>query len=139
MLFSVVTPSLNNLNGLRQCVGSVRGQRREGCEHLIVDAGSTDGTVTWLVEGSGSPGPDTPRDWTTATPSASGLPSLRWISEPDDGMYAAISKGWCHAKGDILSWLNCDEQYLPGTLAYVASLFDAHPDVDVVYMATPSS
>lgn len=48
-------------------------------------------------------------------------------------MYDAINKGWSRATGDILCWLNCDEQYLPGTLAKVAAAFAAHPDVDMVF------
>ena len=48
-------------------------------------------------------------------------------------MYDAINKGWGKAQGDILAWLNCDEQYLPGTLAKVAAAFQAHPEVDIVF------
>jgi len=51
----------------------------------------------------------------------------------DGGMYDAIGKGWSKARGEVLSWLNADEQYLPGTLCRVGEYFDGHPDVDAVF------
>jgi glycosyltransferase involved in cell wall biosynthesis len=59
--------------------------------------------------------------------------SFTWSSERDAGMYDAINKAWAKADGDILSWLNADEQYLPGTLRRIADYFDSHPDVDAVF------
>lgn len=126
MIFSVVTPSRNALRGLRRCIGSVRGQSQAMTEHIVMDGGSTDGTVPWLTQwqdrttsGTGSPVP--------------GVPAFRWTSEPDHGMYDAINKGWAQARGDILSWLNCDEQYLPDTLTRVAASFAANPGTDIVF------
>ncbi len=58
---------------------------------------------------------------------------LRWLSEPDRGMYDALNKGFDLACGDILGWLNADEQYLPGTLAFVAEWFSAHPGHDLLF------
>ena len=111
MLFSIATPTRNALPALKQCVGSVRAQHGVTHEHCIRDACSSDGTPSWL----GS------------------QPDLRWESKPDGGMYAAINDAWSHAHGDILSWLNADEQYLPGTLATVATAFCDHPEVDLVW------
>ena len=111
MLFSIVTPTRNNLPDLRRCVGSVRGHDAVAREHLIHDAVSSDGTREWLASQAG----------------------IDALSEPDAGMYDAINRGWARSKGDILSWLNSDEQYLPGTLARVQELFSSHPTVDALW------
>jgi glycosyltransferase involved in cell wall biosynthesis len=108
--FSIVTPSFNMATALRRAIGSVRGQNDVPHEHIIQDGGSTDGTAEWLATQSG----------------------ITWRSESDSGMYDAINRGWERASGGILSWLNCDEQYLPGTLQAVRAWFDRHSDADVV-------
>jgi glycosyltransferase involved in cell wall biosynthesis len=59
--------------------------------------------------------------------------SFRYASEPDGGMYDAINKAWAKADGDVLAWLNHDEQYLPGTFKAVADYFDRHPDADALF------
>ncbi len=109
--FSIATPTRNSLGKLRRCVGSVRGQENASYEHLVHDACSTDGTPEWLQRQSG----------------------LVTVSEPDAGMYDAINRAWSGARGQFLSWLNSDEQYLPGTLSTVARYFASHPAVDVVF------
>jgi glycosyltransferase involved in cell wall biosynthesis len=111
MLFSIVTPTRNSLHDLKRCVGSVRAQSPVAYEHLPQDAVSADGTPEWLAEQS----------------------DLKAVSQADAGMYDAINRGWARSKGDVLSWLNSDEQYLPGTLDKVRKLFSLHPDVDVVW------
>jgi glycosyltransferase involved in cell wall biosynthesis len=55
------------------------------------------------------------------------------VTENDSGMYDALNKGLARCRGDVLSWLNADEQYLPGSLAYVAEAFRRRPDVDVIF------
>src|SRR5206468_775583 len=62
-----------------------------------------------------------------------GQPNLKLYVEKDRGMYDAINRGLRRATGEILAYLNCDEQYLPGTLSFVADLFARHPDVDVAF------
>jgi hypothetical protein len=57
---------------------------------------------------------------------------LQMHSEADSGMYDAINKAWEKGEGDVYSWLNCDEQYLPGTLAKVARYFEKHSEIDAV-------
>lgn len=109
--FSVATPTHNDLHKLRRCVGSVRGQQGVSVEHLVQDAQSSDGTAAWLAS----------------------QPGLLARSEPDAGMYDAIGRAWARSRGEFLSWLNADEQYLPGALAQVARHFDAHPSVQVLF------
>jgi len=94
---------------LKLCHASVHDQQGVAVEHIIVDGGSTDGTVNWLDAVSGN---------------------CRWVSEKDNGMYDALNKGFSMAQGAILAHLNSDEQYLPGTLAWVAAFFLENPEID---------
>jgi glycosyltransferase involved in cell wall biosynthesis len=110
-LFSVATPTRNDLTKLRRCIGSVRGQQGVTVEHLVQDACSSDGTPAWLAAQA----------------------DVQAVSERDRGMYDAIHRGWARAQGRYLSWLNADEQYLPGTLAFVHEWFQAHPQVPVLF------
>lgn len=80
-------------------------------EHIVQDAGSDDGTLDWL-----------PAD-----------PRVKAFVEKDRGMYDAVNRGYRRATGEILAYLNCDEQYLPGALAKVVAFFQARPEVDVVF------
>lgn len=110
-IFSVVTPVRNGLPFIQRCVASVRGQGSVLREHIVQDALSSDGTAEWCMS---------QRD-------------LVVTSEKDAGMYDAINRGWGKASGQYLSWLNADEQYLPGTLEAVAHAFNEWPDVDVIF------
>ena len=109
--FSIATPTLNSPDKLERRAGSVRGQNRVTLEHLVQSAQSSDGTPAWLSEQSG----------------------LLAVSEKDRGMYDAIHRAWTRSQGEILSWLNSEEQYRLGTLTNVQAFFDAHPQVDVVF------
>lgn len=110
MRFSIVTPSLGQSQWLRLCVASVADQGVEH-EHFVQDAGSKDGTLDWLTADS----------------------RVRTFVEQDAGMYDGINRSLRRATGDVLAYLNCDEQYLPGALAAVAAYFNAHPEVDVAF------
>jgi glycosyltransferase involved in cell wall biosynthesis len=110
-LFSVATPARNAFANLRRCVGSVRGQAPIPVQHLLQDACSTDGSVQWMAQQQ----------------------DLSIVSEPDQGMYDAIDRAWARSTGCYLSWLNADEQYLPGTLSIVHQYFEAHPKTDVLF------
>lgn len=110
MRFSVITPSFRNSNWLKLCIASVADQGVD-CEHIVQDAGSNDGTLDWL-----------PHD-----------PRVKAFIERDNGMFDAVNRGWRRANGDILSHLNCDEQYLPGALAAVEKFFTENTRVDMLF------
>jgi glycosyltransferase involved in cell wall biosynthesis len=110
MLVSIVTPSFRSNQWLKLCVASVADQGI-ALEHIVQDAGSDDGTLDWL-----------PRD-----------PRVKAFVEKDGGMYDGVNRGLRRAKGDILAYLNCDEQYLPGALQTVTAFFDRHPEAEVVF------
>jgi len=110
MNFSIVTPSFRNSNWLKLCIASVADQGVD-LEHIVQDAGSDDGTLDWLT-----------RD-----------PRVRAFVEADAGMYDAVNRGLRRANGDILAYLNCDEQYLPGALRRAGAFFQAHPEAEVVF------
>src|SRR5690349_21578927 len=57
----------------------------------------------------------------------------RLVVEKDNGMYDAINRGLKSAHGEICAYLNCDEQYLPGTLSQVVRFFASHPEIDVLF------
>ncbi len=133
MHFTIITPSYNMVNYLPDCCASIRDQAGPGVtvDHLVMDGGSTDGTVEWLTAQDGQRfSLDDPMPGDRAKPNGY---RLYWVSEPDDGMYDAINKGWARATGEVLAWLNCDEQYLPGTLATVSRVFAARPNKDFAY------
>jgi glycosyltransferase involved in cell wall biosynthesis len=109
--FSVVTPSYNMLGYLRRCHASVMDQQGVGVEHIVIDALSSDGTQEWL-------------DRQADTVSVVG---------EDRGMYDAINKGMRVANGEIVAYLNCDEQYLPNALQTVGAFMRAHPHIDLVF------
>jgi len=109
--FSIITPSFNHAHFLRDCIESVRAQEETSWEHLVMDGGSTDGTLAILRE----------------------YPHLQWISEPDRGMSEAINKGFRRARGDWVMWLNADDYLLPGALAKVAAFADRNRESDVIY------
>jgi glycosyltransferase involved in cell wall biosynthesis len=108
---TVVTPSFNMLDYLKRCRASVADQVGPTHEHIVVDAESADGTQEWIKSN----------------------PAVIGIIEKDKGMYDAINKGLRIAKGEIVSYLNCDEQYLPGTLEYVKNYLTNDPSVDVLF------
>lgn len=118
MKLTVVTPSFKQHDWLRLCAASVADQQGVDFEHIIQDGGCTPEAQAAL-EGW-------PRQW----------PRLRVFVERDAGMYDAVNRGLRRATGDICSYLNCDEQYLPGALAKVADYFERHPHVAVLFADT---
>jgi hypothetical protein len=110
---SIVTPSFGQGHFLARTLYSVVNQHYPALEYVVQDGGSTDETVDVLRRFDGS--------------------LTRWVSEPDDGQGDAINRGFAHTSGEIMAYLNSDDLLLPGSLAYVARYFMAHPDVDLVY------
>lgn len=109
---SIITPSYKQVPYLKLCAASVRDQVGDfQVEHLIHDGGSGEDFDQWALAQQGAV----------------------CVSEPDGGMYEAINRGFHKASGDVVAWLNCDEQYLPGTLDRVARYFAQHPEIDILF------
>lgn len=125
----IVTPSYNQIGFLKRCVASVRDQADASIvvHHHVQDARSNDGTAEWLRD----------KIHEMERLKAGGeLPhySFSFASEPDEGMYDAINRGWrlAGADVDVLAHLNCDEQYLRNALSVVSNCFLTHADADVI-------
>jgi glycosyltransferase involved in cell wall biosynthesis len=120
MRISIVTPSFQQLHWLRLCAASVADQQFSGVEHLVQDAGS-EGIEDFAAE-------------MKRQTEGSGLDyRFQVVTENDAGMYDAINRGLRRAAGEICSYLNCDEQLLPGTLQKVDQFFSRHPEVEVLF------
>ncbi len=102
-LISVVTVVYNGAEFLEDTITSVINQTYDNIEYIIIDGGSTDGTLDIIRKYEDN--------------------ITYWISEPDKGMYEAIDKGFKVAKGEILAWLNADDIYYSGTLNIVSKVF----------------
>lgn len=113
-LVSIITPSYNQCRFIEETINSVKHQEYSNREHIIIDGGSTDNTLDILKKYEGSY-------------------NMHWVSEPDRGMYDAINKGLRMANGEILSYLNSDDLYLPWTVKTVVDYFITNPSVDFVY------
>jgi glycosyltransferase involved in cell wall biosynthesis len=111
-LVSIVTPSYNMANYLPAAIESVLGQDYPRIEYIVVDGGSTDGTLTIL---------ERYRD------------RLAYTSAPDLGPSHAIFQGFRRASGDILAWLSADDTLLPSAVRTVVDFFAPRPEVDIVY------
>ena len=106
----MITPVLNARATLPAALASVAAQDHPDVEHIVVDGGSTDGTVELLERTEG----------------------LRWISEPDRGLAHALNKGVAMATGEIVGELNADDLYRPGALRAVAAALAARPGAEWV-------
>lgn len=115
MKFSIVVPSYNHAAYLEDCLESLLLQRKHGTnlEIILMDGGSSDGTPA-IIERY--------------------LPHLAYaVSEKDGGQTDALIKGFTHATGDVMGWLNSDDKLQPGALATVEAFLASRPDVEVVY------
>lgn len=112
-LISIITVSYNAVSTIEQTILSVINQGFEDYEYIIIDGGSTDGTIEIIKKY---------QDKITY-----------WISEPDKGIYDAMNKGIKIASGELISILNSDDWYEKGTLATVAQNFYLKPNLDVIH------
>jgi glycosyltransferase involved in cell wall biosynthesis len=110
---SIVTPSFRQGEFIERTVYSVLSQGYPELEYHVQDGGSDDGTVDVLRRYE-----DT---------------LAGWVSESDRGQGDALNRAFARTRGEIMAYLNADDLLLPGSLAYVASYFRAHPKVDAVY------
>lgn len=111
-LISIVTPSFNQGKYIRETIESVLSQDCALIEYIVVDGGSSDGTLEILKEYEGR---------------------LSWISEKDRGPEDAINKGFRMAKGEILAWIASDDTYLPGAVRRAVAAFVENPGIGMVY------
>lgn len=110
---SIVTPSYNQGQFLERTILSVLNQGYPNLEYIIIDGGSTDGSVEIIKKYENC--------------------LAYWVSEKDGGQADAIRKGFQRATGQILAFFNSDDIYMPGTLRRVARVFRANPNAEIVY------
>ena len=111
MLLSIVTPCLNRACFIAEAIESVLRQDYPAIEHLVVDGGSTDGTLEVVRR----------------------YPNIRVVSESDQGVYHALNKGIHLARGEVVGHLNSDDVYADGIFAEVMRRFEEDPELEAVY------
>lgn len=111
MRYSVITINYNNKDGLRQTIDSIVGQTYDDYEFIIIDGGSTDGSVEVIKEYSSSV------DY--------------WVSEQDNGIFHAMNKGVAQAHGDYCVFINSGDCFYDGDVLYCFSKLDFLEDIIV--------
>ncbi len=106
---SIITPSFNSFEFLERVILSVLSQGYPNLEYIIIDGGSTDGTIEIIKKYAAQ------LAW--------------WVSEPDSGMYHALNKGFARATGEVMAWINADDLLHPGSLSTVNEIFEQNPDI----------
>ena len=107
---SIVTPNFNQAEMLEETIRSVVDQQYPNLEYIVIDAGSTDGSV------------ETIRKYSEKI--------THWISEPDQGLYHGLQKGFDMATGDIFGWINSDDKLHADCLEIIAEVFESFPEVN---------
>jgi glycosyltransferase involved in cell wall biosynthesis len=112
-LVSILTPSYNQADWLRDNLSSVGNQTYANIEHVVMDGGSTDGSLE-ILEQSHS--------------------RVRWRSESDRGQSHALNKAFDQSEGEIIGWLNSDDAYVDRrSVQSVVDIFEQRPEVGFVY------
>jgi len=111
-LVSIVTASYNSARYIEQAIRSVAAQDYPNIEHIIVDGGSTDGTLKILQRYDSR---------------------IDWISEHDSGQSDALNKGWGRARGHVLGWLDADNVYEPTAVREAVEALVRDPALGMVY------
>jgi GT2 family glycosyltransferase len=112
-LVSIITPSFNQASFLERTILSVLEQDHPDIEYLLADGGSTDGSLEIIKRYADR------LAW--------------WISEKDQGQADAINKGFAHAHGEIIAWLNSDDYYLLGAVSAAVKMFEKVPQAGMIY------
>ncbi|MDO9085179.1 MAG: glycosyltransferase family 2 protein [Anaerolineaceae bacterium] len=112
-LVSIITPSYNQENFLEETIKSVLNQDYGNFEYIIIDGNSDDNSVNIIKRYADK--------------------ITYWVSEPDLGQSHAINKGFAIAKGEIVCWLNSDDQFFPQSISWAVNSMQNHPDVGMVY------
>jgi len=110
---SIVTPSYNQAEFLERTIFSVLNQNYPNLEYIIIDGGSTDGSVEIIKKYEKY--------------------LAYWVREKDKGQADAINKGFKKSTGGILAWLNSDDTYLPETFCEIAKNFSRNSGVDLIF------
>ena len=139
---SIITPVFNRVGMIEQTIRSVLRQNYPNLEYIIIDGGSTDGTVDVIrkyadneairLEDDKAIRQENGESEVPASHLITSSPNclIKWLSEPDQGMYHAIMKGMAMATGDILAWINSDDMYHTNALHIVGQIFAQLPEVD---------
>ena len=109
-LISIITPSLNQGQFLRECIESVVKQDYPKIEFIIIDGGSTDDSLEII------------RSYENQL--------TYWQSKPDNGQFEAIQTGFTISTGEIMAWINADDKYHPGAFKAVAEIFKKNPTIE---------
>ncbi len=107
---TIVTPSLNQVQYLEATIQSILSQNYPNLEYIIVDGGSTDGSVDIIKKY------EQHLAW--------------WVSEKDNGLYDAILKGFSQSKGEIMAWLNADDLYHSNAFSNIVRVFQKFPEIE---------
>jgi len=109
MTISIITASYNAAAHIESALASVLSQNYSDLEYIVIDGASKDSTFQ-IAEKHGEQ-------------------ITYFISEPDEGQYHAIQKGFDRSNGEIMAWLNADDVYMPWTFSVVVEIFEKYPEV----------